>query len=77
MLLTLPALTLEEFELRKILSEATRKRIFLNVSIPKEDRFTQLIDALDLSNMNKEERRYFLSTIGKYPHQFCLKGDKS
>ena len=75
-LLSFPPLTLEKFEILNSAAESVKKKLNLKCSNAKEDRLSLLIDALDLSNLNKEERGSLLTTIFKYPQQFYLKNDR-
>ena len=75
--LSLPPLTLEEFDLPKFYSAKVHSITPVNkLKCTKAKKFNELVSTLDLSNLNSEERSSLLSLLAKYSFQFYLKGDQ-
>ena len=70
--LTKPPVTLDEFEMVKFKNQ-TLKETSKN---QEDDKIGRLVDILNISDLNIDERKNLLYTISKFSDQFYLPGDK-
>ena len=74
--LILPPVTLEKYETHKNSIKYTKQLNKEEAQEKLDDRIKRVLDSLDLSTLNKDEKDNVEYIVSKFPYQFNLPGDK-